>query len=97
MLGGMLQKRRWACAAVLATLLPPALFVMISRVMADSPVAAPEFYFTRLVYRQNPIPHGYFNTFTMAKPAPYHCPEFGGRNFFPPQGWGWATDTPGAD
>ena len=33
----------------------------------------------------------------MAKPAPYHCPEFGGRNFFPPQGWGWATDTPGAD
>jgi hypothetical protein len=34
---------------------------------------------------------------TMAKPAPYHCPEFGGGNFFPPQGWGWATDYPGAD
>ena len=33
----------------------------------------------------------------MPNPGPYHCPEFGGKNFFPPQGWGWATDTPGAD
>ena len=57
----------------------------------------PEFYFTRLIYRQNPILHGYFNTFTMPNPGPYRCPEFGGGNFFPPQGWGWATDTPGAD
>jgi len=57
----------------------------------------PEFYFTRLIYRQNPIPHGYFSTSTMPNPGPYRCPEFGGGNFFPPQGWGWATDTPGAD
>jgi hypothetical protein len=65
--------------------------------LADSPNDVPEFYFTRLIYRQNPIPHGYFNPYTMANPGPYRCPEFGGRGFFPPQGWGWATDTPGAD
>jgi len=58
---------------------------------------SPEFYFTRLIYRQNPILHGYFSTSTMPNPGPYRCPEFGGGNFFPPQGWGWATDTPGAD
>src|SRR5215470_12537803 len=80
-----------ACVAALIT------FVTISHVLADSPMDAPEFYFTRLVYRQNPIPHGYFRPFTMPNPGPYRCPEFGGRNFFPPQGWGWATDTPGAD
>jgi uncharacterized protein DUF4159 len=72
-------------------------FIGISAILADSPRDAPEFYFTRLVYRQNPIPHGYFQRFTMAKPGPYTCPEFGGKNFFPPQGWGWATDSPGAD
>ena len=66
-------------------------------VLADSPDDTPEFYFTRLIYRQNPILHGRFRPFTMANPGPYRCPEFGGRNFFPPQGWGWATDTPGAD
>jgi hypothetical protein len=66
--------------------------------LADSPSdEAPEFYFTRLIYRQNPILHGFFRPFTMANPGPYRCPEFGGRNFFPPQGWGWATDSPGAD
>lgn len=27
----------------------------------------------------------------------YVCPEFGGGNFFPPQGWGWGTDYPGGD
>jgi hypothetical protein len=70
-------------------------FVAISAVMADSPIDAPEFYFTRLVYRQNPA--GYFRPYTMRNPGPYQCPEFGGKNFFPPQGWGWATDTPGAD
>jgi len=68
-----------------------------SIVRADSPSDAPEFYFTRLMYRQNPIAHGYFTPYTMENPGPYRCPEFGGRNFFPPQGWGWATDTPGAD
>jgi len=66
-------------------------------VLADSPDDDSEFYFTRLMYRQNPILHGFFQPFTMANPGPCRCPEFGGRNFFPPQGWGWATDTPGAD
>jgi len=33
----------------------------------------------------------------MRNPGPYKSPEFGGGKFFPPQGWGWATDTPGAD
>ena len=55
---------------------------------------APEFYFTRLVYREN----GWRRRPTMRKPASeYVCPEFGGGRFFPPQGWGWATDFPGAD
>lgn len=63
-------------------------------VLADTPVEVPEFYFTRLVYSEN----GYMRRWgTMPRPAPYTCPEFGGRNFFPPQGWGWATDYPGAD
>ena len=73
------------------------LFVAISAAVADSGSDAPEFFFTRLVYSQNRIPHGRFTPFTMRNPGPYQCPEFGGRNFFPPQGWGWATDTPGAD
>lgn len=55
---------------------------------------APEFYFTRLVYTEN----GYRNRRTMRKPSvPYVCPEFGGSSHFPQQGWGWATDYPGAD
>jgi Domain of unknown function (DUF4159) len=93
----MVQKRSCVLVPMLACVAALITFVTISHVLADSPVDAPEFYFTRLVYRQNPIPHGYFRPFTMAKPGPYRCPEFGGRNFFPPQGWGWATDTPGAD
>jgi hypothetical protein len=93
----MLPKNRWAAVAGGGLGLAAVTFLTISALVADSAVDTPEFYFTRLVYRQNPIPHGYFNRFTMAKPQPYHCPEFGGRNFFPPQGWGWATDTPGAD
>jgi hypothetical protein len=56
----------------------------------------PEFFFTRLVYAQNDL-LGLFGNGTMEKPDPYLCPEFGGDDFFPPQGWGWATDTPGAD
>ena len=60
-----------------------------------------EFYFTRLVYTQNNTGRrgGFFGlgSPTMPKPGPFTCPEFGGRNFFPRQGWGWATDYPGAD
>lgn len=55
--------------------------------------AAAEFYFTRLVYTEN----GWRRRRTMPKPPEYTCPEFGGGKFFPPQGWGWATDYPGAD
>jgi hypothetical protein len=33
----------------------------------------------------------------LPNPGPYRCPEFGGGNFFPPQGYGWLTDSPGAD
>jgi len=56
--------------------------------------ATAEFYFTRLVYTEN----GWRRRRTMMKPGfEYPCPEFGGGRFFPPQGWGWATDFPGAD
>src|SRR5262245_50115457 len=75
-------------AVLVATLL------VFPRVSANDQDEFPEFYFTRLVYTQNGY-HG--RNFTMPMPGPYRCPEFGGRNFFPPQGWGWATDTPGAD
>ena len=33
----------------------------------------------------------------MAIPDPFICPEFGGGNFFPRQGFGWAIDYPGGD
>ncbi len=61
-----------------------------------------EFYFTRLVYTENGMRgRGFFGSggfaATMPKPGPYTCPEFGGRGFFPRQGFGWATDYPGAD
>ena len=58
---------------------------------------APTFYFTRLVYTQNPF-GGRRSRGTMAPPSnQFRCPEFGGGNFFPGQGWGWATDYPGGD
>lgn len=58
----------------------------------DSTNRAPEFYFTRLAYSEN----GY-RGFGRSVGANYRCPEFGGRNFFPPQGVGWSMDSPGAD
>ncbi|MBI4460257.1 MAG: DUF4159 domain-containing protein [Acidobacteria bacterium] len=58
------------------------------------PDDSPEFYFTRLVYTEN----GWRRSRTMSKPdVQYTCPEFGTGRFFPRQGWGWATDYPGAD
>jgi hypothetical protein len=73
-------------------------FVALSAVIPDtSNNDNPEFYFTRLWYRENGYRGGYRRFGTMARPPAYHCPEFGGGNFFPPQGWGWATDYPGAD
>jgi hypothetical protein len=78
---------------VLLTLVPSiGVFAVVSADF-DSPA---EFYFTRLVYTQNPQARR--DRFTMAKPDfKYTCPEFGGKNYFPRQGWGWATDYPGAD
>jgi len=42
-------------------------------VRADSPDDDSEFYFTRLMYRQNPILHGFFQPFTMANPGRADC------------------------
>jgi hypothetical protein len=53
---------------------------------------APEFYFTRIAYTEDGS-HGY-GRFLGNR---YICPEFGGGNFFPPQGMGWSMDSPGAD
>lgn len=50
----------------------------------------PDFYFMRLIYSDS-------RGQTMARPAPFACPELGGGDFFPAQGWSWATDYPGAD
>jgi hypothetical protein len=67
----------------------------IPALVAQGPaVEQPEFYFTRLIYTQNGF---YGSPFTLRNPGPYKCPEFGGGNFFPPQGHGWLTDSPGAD
>ena len=66
----------------------------ISNDIQFAPESAPEFYFTRLVFSEN----GWRNRRTMPMPSEqFTCPEFGGGNFFPRQGWGWATDYPGAD
>src|SRR5262245_55222355 len=78
----------------------------LSSVFADGPSDPPEFYFTRLAYSENPTGccrHNFgfrgfgFRIPTMPIPPQYECPEFGGRNFFPRQGWGWGTDYPGGD
>ena len=77
--------------------------LFLATVSADDALDAPEFYFTRLAYSENPTGccrhrSGGFPRATMAVPGtPYVCPEFGGTGFFPPQGWGWATDYPGGD
>jgi len=70
-------------------------FLAMPAIVAQVPASEPaEFYFTRLVYEQNGI---YGRGPTLRNPGPYRCPEFGGGNFFPPQGHGWLTDSPGAD
>jgi hypothetical protein len=74
-------------------------FLAMPALVAQVPASeSSEFYFTRLIYTENNLRGGFGrNRGTMENPGPYRCPEFGGGNFFPPQGWGWATDTPGAD
>ena len=76
----------------------------LSVVLADTTTEPPEFYFTRLVYTENPRGgrnrggFGFgFSRPTMPKPDKFICPEFGGTTFFPRQGWGWGTDYPGGD
>jgi len=58
----------------------------------DPPDENPEFYFTRLAYSENGV-RGW-GRFVSKN---FRCPEFGGGNFFPPQGLGWSMDSPGAD
>jgi hypothetical protein len=74
----------WLAAVAIAMLFP------MNRPAAQPRDATPDFHFTRLMYTD-------MRRGTMARPPPYTCPELGGGNFFPPQGWGWATDYPGAD
>ena len=79
---------------VIVVLLAVCTYVAKSKSPDYTPTDSPEFCFTRLIYREN----GWRGRRTMRKPeVPYVCPEFGGGSFFPPQGWGWATDYPGAD
>jgi hypothetical protein len=82
-----------AALSLLLILITGLSVVALSSVLPDSSAEA-DFYFTRLMYTENSRRD--FG-FTMARPRQFTCPEFGGRNFFPRQGWGWATDYPGAD
>jgi hypothetical protein len=84
-------------------------FVLLGLVVSGSLIAIPQslpdfkddvptFYFTRLVYTENRLGGRRNRGGTMAPPRiQFRCPEFGGGNFFPIQGWGWATDYPGGD
>jgi hypothetical protein len=86
-------------AALLLVVLSAAAFVLaLPQIPLNSPDEAPTFYFTRLVYTENPYGGRRNRSGTMAPPSrQFRCPEFGGGNFFPIQGWGWATDYPGGD
>ena len=79
-------------AALLLVLLVGASCWLTARPLAETHDRAPEFYFTRLAYSEN----GYRGYGRSVGPN-YRCPEFGGGNFFPPQGLGWSMDSPGAD
>ena len=85
-------------AALLSILFAAASLLALPQVPVALSSGAPDFYFTRLVYRENPYGGRRNRGGTMAPPGvPFRCPEFGGGNFFPFQGWGWATDYPGGD
>ncbi len=78
-------------AVVLVVL--PIIGVLMVIALADSPTdEPPEYYFTRLAYSENGV-----RGWGRFVPKNYRCPEFGGGNFFPPQGLGWSMDSPGAD
>jgi hypothetical protein len=87
-------RRRITIALILSLLIGSLAFISLRAVLAAADEDAPEFYFTRLVYTDNRW--GGLGTF----PKPnfeWTCPEFGGGNFFPRQGSGWAIDYPGGD
>ena len=79
-------------AALLLVLLLGASCWLTARPRANSSDGAPEFYFTRIAYSEDGS-RGYGRF----RGNRYVCPEFGGGNFFPPQGLGWSMDSPGAD
>jgi hypothetical protein len=87
--------KKFTLALLFAFVLSGGAISLFTVLAAQFDADPPEFYFTRLVYSENPQSRG---RFTMAKPdIQFTCPEFGGGNFFPRQGWGWATDYPGGD
>jgi hypothetical protein len=94
----MRNRLKPAAALLLICLAAASLFALpqVPKLLSEG---APDFYFTRLVYRENPNGGRRRNGGqTMAPPdVQFRCPEFGGGNFFPYQGWGWATDYPGGD
>ena len=67
-------------ALVLLVLLLGLSSLLTAMAGADSPEGAPEFYFTRLAYTEDGT-----RGFGRSVGRNYRCPEFGGRNFFPPQ------------
>jgi hypothetical protein len=92
-----MKNAREAIVAMLVALSAGASLFALPLLRDDPPDQSPTFYFTRLVYTQNPYSRRGRNG-TMAPPTvQFRCPEFGGGNFFPQQGWGWATDYPGGD
>jgi hypothetical protein len=70
---------------------------LYAAILQDPGAEPAEFYFTRLAYTQNDL-YGRREFGTMPVPRnQYTCPELGGHDFFPRQGFGWGTDYPGAD
>jgi hypothetical protein len=94
----MRKKLRNLAAAVAAVFSIAASLLALPQIPLNRPDEVPNLYFTRLAYTQNPYGgrRGRGGG-TMPIPPQFRCPEFGGGNFFPPQGWGWATDYPGGD
>jgi len=89
------RTRNLLIAAFLCAFVSLCLCVSYAAQFQDDNESNPEFYFTRLRYRDNGR-RGMFGG-AMPKPGFFHCPEFGGGNFFPQQGFGWGTDYPGGD
>jgi hypothetical protein len=98
-MSGVTNKVRKLAVLLLLPFSLAASLLALPQVPRDTPDEAPNFYFTRLVYTQNPNGgRRGGGRGTMAPPdIQFQCPEFGGGNFFPFQGWGWATDYPGGD